>query len=161
MNASNRQSFARSLGEALASPSPAHRLTELLHCVLVSDPGPWESDDQQTIRGISERLDVESENGDRLILAGDMQLLLANGSSNSSINDLSERIADRLRVIAVGRKYLDGDLTRTSFLSYVAEQRWPDRLRQRVAGLAPDEISTFVDALKQVDITQLEAIFAV
>lgn len=161
MTASNRQLFAKSLEEALASSSPVQRLTELLHCVLVSDPGPWESDDQQTIRGISERLDVESENGVRLILAGDMQLLLANGSSNSSINDLSELIADRLRVIAVGRKYLNGDLTRTSFLSYVAEQRWPDRLRQRVAGLAPDEISTFVDALKQVDITQLEAIFAV
>jgi hypothetical protein len=128
---------------------------------MISDPPPWESDDDVVIRAISERLDFENEDGGRLTaLAGDMQLLLANASSNGNIIDLAELVADRQRVIAVGRRYLSGDLTRTSFLSYVARQRWPDRLRQRIGTLTLEELSTLIEALHGVDVTRLEAILA-
>lgn len=154
----DRVSFARGLGAALAAPDPAQGVNDLLRDVLTTEPVGWESDEQRLVRGISERVDVASGDADRLLpLARNVQALLDDASSNDAVELLLELIAERERVLGILRKYAQGTITQTGFLSFVAEQRWPESVRRRVAALSPADISSLVKALEESDIPQLEA----
>ncbi len=158
MTASDRRSFARSLGEGLSSPEPVRRVNELLRNAMVSDSTEWEVDDQRLVRAVAQRLDAVNGDTERFVgFARDIELLLDRASSNDSVELLLELMAERQRLAEIVRKYAAGHLSRTSFMSFVTEQRWPGQLRQRVGALSPDDLTKLVDALEQSDIARLEA----
>ena len=153
----DRKAFARGLGAALAAPEPAQRVNDLLRDVLTTEPVTWESDEQRLIRSISERVDVASGDAARLLtLARNVQTLLDEASSNDAVELLLELIAERERVLGIIRKHVQGTINRTAFLSFVAEQHWPESVRRRVAALSPADIASLATALDEGDITLLE-----
>lgn len=160
MTVPDRMAFARDLGAALAALEPAQRVNDLLRGVLTTEPVARESDEQRLVRSISERVDVASGDAARLLtLARNVQTLLDHASSNEAVELLLELITERERVAGIIRKYAQGTITRASFLSFVAEQRWPESVRRRVTALSPAEIASLATALEESDITELEASF--
>lgn len=159
MTLSDRTSFSHSLEAALAASEPVQRVNDLLRRVLALEPVPWESDEQRLVRGVAERIDTASGDANRLVvLARDVEHLLDQASSNDSVEILLELIAERQRVMIVMRKYAEGTISRTSLLSFVGEQRWPDSVRRRVAELSADDLANVMKALEESDIVQLEKI---
>lgn len=159
MTLPDRMSFARGLGAALAAPEPVQEVSRLLHHVLATEPVGWEPDEQRLVRGIAERLDTASGDANRLlVLARDVERLLDHASSNEGVELLLELIAERQRLLAVMRKCAEGTISRTGFLSFIGEQRWPDMVRRRMAALPQASLASVMRALEQSDIVELEAI---
>jgi len=155
----DRPTLARGLGAALAAPEPAQRVNDFLRAVLTTEPVAWESDEQRLMRHISERVDVASGDAGRLVsLAQNVQGLLNAASSNEAVELLLELVVERERVLGILRKYAQGTISRTGFLSFVTEQRWPEPVRHRVAALSPADVEGVVTALEQSDIARLESL---
>jgi hypothetical protein len=155
----DRVALARGLGAALAAPEPAQRVNDVLRAVLTTEPVSLESDEQRLMRSISERIDVASGDASRLVLlARNVHALLDAASSNDVVELLFELVAERERVLGVLRKYAAAAITRTGFLSFIAEQRWPESVRRRIAALSPSDIEGVVNALQEGDITRLETL---
>jgi len=153
----DRTAFARGLGAALAAPEAAQHVNDLLRGVLTTEPAAWESEEQRLVRSISERVDVASGDVTRLLrLARNIHTLVEDASSNRTVELLLELIAERERVLGIIRKHAQGTITRTGFLSFVAEQRWPESVRRRVAALSQADIASLATALEDGDITKLE-----
>ncbi len=151
--------FSHGLGAALATPEPAQRVNELVRRVLTTEPAAWESDGHRLLRVIAERLDTVSEDPRRLlVLAQDVKHLIDHASSNDQIELLLELLAERERVLGVMRKYTEGVISRTGFLSFIREQRWPDVIRGRMAALSEIEFASVMKSLEQCDVIQLESI---
>jgi hypothetical protein len=126
---------------------------------LTIDPSPWEANEQRLVRAIAERVDTTSGDAERLIgLAGDVAQLLDEASSNEEVERLLELVAERQRALTVVRKYIEGMISRTSFLSFVTEQRWSDPIRRRVAALSEADLRSLVSALEHVDVPRIETI---
>lgn len=114
------------------------------------------------LRAVSERIDTAcGESSELLPLAQNMQLLLEAASSNEVVELLSEMVAERKRVVAVLSKHLQGTIARVAFLSFVAEQRWPQFVRRRVAELSSLEVAELTSALDRGDVARLESLFVV
>lgn len=157
----NRAMFARGLGAALAAPKPAQSVNDFLRAVLTTEPVAWESDEQRLMRSISERIDVASGDPARLVpLSRNMLALLEVASSNEVVELLLELVAERERMHAIFGKYANGVITRTGFLSFIAEQRWPESLRRHIAALSSKDMESLVHALDEGDISRLEALIA-
>jgi hypothetical protein len=155
----DRTSFADSLALALAAAKPAQEVNELLRRVLMSEPSDWQSDEQHLVRRISERIDAVAGHEERvLVLARDVQRLLEGASSTHAVTLLLDLIVDRERSLAVLQKYDQDTISRTSLLSFVAEQHWPDAVRHRIIALTPPEFRILIAALAETDIEQLEAL---
>ncbi len=160
MNVSDLFSFADDLGAALAAPQPAQRVNELIRGVLIDD-SEWESDEQRLIHSISERLDmVSSDSRKLLILASDVLALIGEASSSERIEMLLELIADRQRSAEVMRKYAQGIISRTGYLAFLSEQRWPEAVRVRMTALSESDLIRLTHALERLEVGQLEVILA-
>lgn len=154
----DRAAFAHDLGAALAAPEPAQRIQDLLLSVLTIEPAASESDEQQLVRVITERVDAAGGDATRrLALARDVQSLLVGASSIEAVALLLEVVAERERVLGVLCKYVHGMISRTGFLSFIAEQRWPESIRQRMAALPRGDIAGLLSALEASNIAQLES----
>ena len=161
MTMPDRVTFARGLGAALAAPEPAQGVNDFLRAVLTTEPVVWESAEQRLMRSITERIDVASGDAARLVrLARNVQALLEAASSNEVVELLLELVAERERVHDIFRKYANGTITRTGFLSFIAEQRWPENLRRHIAALSAKDTEAVVHALDEGDIERLEALIA-
>ncbi len=159
MTVPDRVGLARGLGAALAAPEPAQRVNDVLRAVLTTEPVASESDEQRLMRSVSERIDVASGDASRLVLlARNVHALLDAASSNDVVEVLLELVAERERVLGILRKYAAGTITRTGFLSFIAEQRWPESVRRCIAALSPGDIEGVVNALDEGDITRLETL---
>lgn len=151
--------FAVRLGEALASAEPQKAVRALLDDVLISDPMNWESEQPHLVSAIVQRIDAVDNGSERLVdLARDLHRLLQDASSCERIQLLLEVVAERERVSGILGKYLVGTISRTGFLSFVAEQRWPDDIRRKVVDLETSDLSTLSTALYEADIPRLEAL---
>lgn len=159
MSVPDRKSFAGRLEAALLAPQPAQRVSSVIGEVLTEEPSVTESEDQRLVRRISERVDVASADSARLLrLARDVQDLLDGTSSAEAVERLLELVAERARVLEIARKHAQGAITRTSFLSFVAEQRWPESVRRRMAALSPADLASLVAALEGNEIARLETL---
>jgi hypothetical protein len=56
------------------------------------------------------------------------------------------------------QKYFLGIVTRTSLLSFIAEQRWPQPIRQRMASLRNPDLARLLTALLEMDVRTIESI---
>jgi hypothetical protein len=155
------KAFAHDLGAALAAPEPEQRLNDLLFRVLATEPSGWESDEQRLVRVIAGRVDAaDAGSMRRLALARNVQALLDNASSIDAVVLLLELVAERERVLGVLHKHLHGTVSRTGLLSFIAEQRWPESVRQRVAALTESDIAGLLSSLEMNNIGQLETALA-
>jgi hypothetical protein len=84
-------------------------------------------------------------------LAGDFHALLRDVAQSEAAESLLQVAADRERFLAIIEKYRGGIVSRTQFLSYVAEQRWPDAIRRRVASMPDAELTALRRAVSDRD----------
>jgi hypothetical protein len=153
----DRSSLVQALESALTAADPAREMAALLRAVLVSEPRSWEVFERDLVRRVVERLDTVKDDEDRLVnLAKDVKELLERASSMASVDDLLEVVAERHRFQSLIEKYIEGTVSRTAFLAYVAEQRWPREVRRRVEALPDDALPRLLSALQDPDVPWLE-----
>jgi len=158
MTIPNRSVFAADLGEALGSADPQKAVRALLDDVLIAGPISREIE-QDLVCEVAQRIDAADDGSERLVnLARDLRKLLQDGSSRERIQLLLEVVAERERVSSIVGKYLEGTISRTGFLSFVAEQRWPNEIREKVADLETPDLLTLLTALGEADMARLEAL---
>jgi hypothetical protein len=91
-------------------------------------------------------------------VATDMQQLLTRATSDEAVELLAELMIGRERMLAAARQYFAGTLRRSSFLSFLAEQPWPDVVRQRVSTMSDAELRVLTVALERHDVATLERV---
>lgn len=157
MTLPDKLAFVDQLGAALAAPRPAVAIRKLLRRILTEGVPSWDKGEQQFVRGLSERLDTVNSDEDRFVaLARDIYRLLSKASSNEIVIFLLEVVAERRRALSVIRKFAHGYVSRTSFLSFVSEQKWPDFVRRRIVSLSPADLQSLAVALDTIDVPELE-----
>lgn len=151
--------FARRLADSLSQKEPASHLQQLLRETLVPNvTSPVDPDDTLT-RIVAERIDVTAGNTRRMLaLANDVERLLTYASSDAAVELLLELIAERRRTATVIRRHLEGLVSRTAFLSFVSEQRWPATLKRSVEVLATNHLASLCTALDALDVQGIERI---
>jgi len=155
----DRVTLAHNLGAALAALEPAQRVNDLLRAVLTTEAVAWESDEQRLMRSVSERVEIASGTASRLVpLARSVHALLDAASSSEMVRLLLELAADRERLVGILLTHVKGTITQASFLSFVAEQRWPESVRRRIASLSLRDVEDLMNALNEGDIARLECL---
>jgi hypothetical protein len=91
-------------------------------------------------------------------LAAAIERLLSQVTSDESVELLLDLVVHRKRFLAVARKYLEGTISRTNFLSFVAEQRWPDAIQRRVSTMPDPELTRLASTLEERDFALVESI---
>lgn len=157
MTVPERLAFARQLESALAAREPAREVAELLRSVFVTEWPPDDRSDQWLVRKVAERIDAHTATGGGIIgLATDVQKLLSQASSDETVELLVDLVIERERFASVARKYLTRTISRTSFLSFVAEQSWPAVVRRRVSTLPDAELGELTNGLERQDFVLVE-----
>lgn len=129
-------------------------LDELLIQTLPEDTGE---------RGLSirvvERLDVVREDPARfLALADDLSTLLLEASTDQSAAELLELVAERGRTVEILDRHLGGTVSRTSLLSFISSQRWPQAVKRRFESETRDRPRELRKALVALDVPLLESL---
>jgi hypothetical protein len=159
MTSPERLVFASQLRSALSSPAPAQHVGTLLRDIFLAD---WPVDshrDQWLVRRVAERIDAAGGDDSAIVaLAGAIERLLSHATSDESVELLLDLVVQRERFLSVARKYLAGTISRTNFLSFVAEQRWPDAIRRRVSTMPDPELTRLASTLEQQDFALVERI---
>lgn len=156
MTSYERKRLQEDLGAALAAPNPASQVTEVIRQALVRDDDEWPVGEGQLEKRLVERLDAVVDDPERLLqLTSDLQQLLGDSSSDEEVELLLELVAERARAAAILKKYTAGIISRTSLLSYIAEQRWPDAIRHRIPMLSTEGLTQLTSALEDRDIPLL------
>jgi hypothetical protein len=123
--------------------------------ILVAESMTPETSEQVSVRWLVERLDAwTTVSGNISAVVNDIMPLLERASS-SEVELLLEMMLDRKRVAKVFDKYIQGTISRTGYLSFVAEQRWPAHLRRRMRIMGIQAVSETRSALVKRDIALL------
>lgn len=145
------------LGEALSSPDAARALRQLLRVELAREPGFVQEESRDLSVRLAERLDAIGDSDERLLEASRaVHRLLLEASSVRSLEQLFELVIESPRLHQVLVRHLEGRLSRTQFLSFVAEQSWRREVRTRVTELTQQGLERLRDATNVVDIATLE-----
>lgn len=154
------ESFSKDFGAALAAPTPVLSINALLHRLLTTEwPARDSAVEQQLLRTVVERLDAARDDTHRLLdLTVDVKHLIDHASSATSIELLLEIVVERERVLHVLRKHLAGTISRTGFLAFVSEQRWPTLLKHRTVEFSHADLEAIMNALERRDIRRLETL---
>lgn len=145
------------LGEALSSPDAARAVRRLLHAQIASEPAFVQEESRDLSVRLAERLDAIGDSDERLLEASRAaQRLLSAASSAGSVEQLLELVMQSPRLHQVLGRHLEGRLSRTQFLSFVAEQSWTRTIRTSVAELRKEGLEQLRDATHVVDIATLE-----
>lgn len=156
---------ARRFGEQLRTAALAPRGSEAVRALLdpilreapVSDSASAFADRQATT-AMAHRIETASSSPSRYLeLATDLGALLQQLSPSHAL-DLAEAVAERHRVAAVAEKYLSGVVSRTSFVSFVVEQRWPAHVKETVLTMHPTAIEQLRQALTALDLPRLRGL---
>lgn len=152
--------FGEELEAALAAPDSPQAVRDLVRQVLVSEP-PQDHGGGQLVRRLGERLDVVEGDPTRMVaLAKDLTKLLRGASSEDAISLLLEVVAERERFLGVLSKHMDGTISRTGLLSFIAKQRWPQAVKRRAEGVTAMDAQSLREALRSRDFRQLERLLA-
>lgn len=144
----NRTEIAQRMRDALASSDAPAALKELLRSMIVAHDIQSESENIRILSYLVQRLDTMQGDAARLVaLATDFEVLLRHASSVEEVESLLELVAERERFSDIVRKYLAGVLSRSSFLSFITEQRWPASTRRRLSELSEQELVRLMRAL--------------
>lgn len=145
------------LVEALSSPDAVGALRRLLHAQLTRAPALDQQENRELSVRLAERLDAIGDSDERLLEASRaVQRLLAAATSARAVEQLHELVLQSPRLHQVLGRHLEGRLSRTQFLSFVAEQNWTPSIRQVVAELPSERLEQLRDATDLIDIAALE-----
>lgn len=149
--------FGIALRSALASPEPVKRVQELLRDILTTEPAAGPPCEGEVVRRIAERMDASNGTARRLVaLAKDVERLIEGSESCTNVETLFEVFVERERTAGIVSKFVNGPITRTGFLSFIAEQPWSSDIRARVAELSTDDLRVLAAALQEPDIKTVE-----
>jgi hypothetical protein len=150
--------FANELKSA-AGLSDIARVRELVREVIANEELEIPVDDEGLILNVAQRIDAADQSPlEMLQLGHDLGRLMLEAASKLKGIDLIPVIAERTRFASVLRKHLNGALSRTSVLSYLAEQRFPGILRERLRSLSDRDFGSLLLALEKLDIRSLEVL---
>lgn len=105
------------------------------------------------------RLDAAADDEPRFTrLAHDVEALLRAPISDTNQATLFELAAERRRFADVAAKYRAGVLSRTEYLSYLTDQRWPTEIGRAIAALSAPEAARLTEALSRGDYGVVDAL---
>jgi len=143
-----RAALEEQLAAVDADPSAAAALRAWVRDVVIGDDVEVESKVEPLILGALEKLDLASVNdGDLTEVARELHALLRDVQEDDLAKDLVPLARDRVQVTHVLRKVVDGHISRTGWLSYVAEQRWPASVKNGLTALDGSRLSQLLNAL--------------
>lgn len=152
------RSFAGDLRSSLNADDPGSEITHLVRQIIASDPQIVESEEQAIVRSAAERLDVSADGARLTRFATDVATLIEQSLSPNEVDLLLELIAERSRAVDIVRKYMDGRLTRTSYLSFLSSQRWPQTVKLRLQALNDEETVRLATALEDLDVDSIRSL---
>ena len=94
---------------------------------------------------------ASANDGDLTEVARELHALLCDVQEDDLAKDLVPLARDRVNVTHVLRKVVDKHISRTGWLSYVAEQRWPASVKTGLAALDGSRLSQLLIALLNSD----------
>jgi hypothetical protein len=143
------ESFSRQLQAVTEGSLQVSEFRAWLVRLLSGDNIEFNEQDEETLGRVVGRLE-NSETEERLrTLASDFQRLLSTTGCGEDARLLIEIVEDRERVVQVLDRYLAGILSRTGYLSYLTEQRWPRDIRARLGEFTSDQLEGIRDALQR------------
>jgi hypothetical protein len=149
--------FSTRLGQALSSPDAARAVRRLLHEEIARAPAIVQEEHGDFPPRFAERLDAIGDLDERLLEASwAVHRLLLAVSSGSALDQLFDLVVEGPRLHRVLQRHLDGRVSRTQFLGFIAEQHWRRGVQARVADLTRAELERLRDAIYAVDIARLE-----
>lgn len=153
--------FGEELRTAAFAPQGYETVRALLDPILREAPLPQglnAFEERQATAAVAQRIDTASSSPKRYLeLATDLGALLQHLRPRDAL-ELAEAVAERHRVAALLEKYLSGVLSRTSFLSFVSEQRWPTHVKDTVLSLDRSAIERLRHALMALDLPVLRSL---
>jgi hypothetical protein len=148
----DRAETAQWLRDAVSGRIPASALRDWIRAAMVGNAIQLDPDDAHLLGPLIERLDMVQDDDVALLeLAADFHTLLAQPALENAVTLLLELVVDRARFLEILRKYDQGVIRRTQFLSYLSEQPWPQSVRARVATLSSNDVQSLRDALSSKD----------
>lgn len=150
--------FSSRLGEALLHPTPAQAVRQLLReALLARERGTVQYHAYEHSWWFVERLDAIGDSDSRLLEASRaVHRLLRTASSERSIEMLREVVVESARLHQVLARHLDGRVSRTQLLSFLAEQSWGPDVKAALSRLSHTELEHLRDATGINDIAMLE-----
>jgi len=147
-----RSALEEQLAAVDANPSAAAALRAWVRDVVIGDDVELDIHVESLILAAVEKLDLASANdGDLTEVARELRALLRDVEDDDVAKDLVPLARDRVHVTQVLRKVVGGHISRTGWLSYVAEQRWPAAVKNGLAALDSSRLDQLLNALVSSD----------
>lgn len=135
-----------------ADPSAIAGLRAWVRDVVIGDDVELEGQVEALVLAVVEKLDMASANdGDLTEVARELHALLQDVQEDDVAKEMVPLARDRVNVTDVVRKVVGGHISRTGWLSYVAEQRWPASVNSGMAALEDPRLSQLLNALSNSD----------
>src|SRR6266487_3164240 len=148
----NRSALEKQLAAVDADPSAAAALRAWVRDVVIGDDIELDSQVEPLILAAVERLDLASANDTDLIeVARQLHALLRGVEDEDLAKALVPLAEDRANVTDVLRKVVKGHISRTGWLSYVAEQHWSAPVKKALAEADGPRLTQLLNALVTAD----------
>jgi hypothetical protein len=133
-------------------------VSALLYPILLEVPAVAVDELRCVTIEVAMRIDTASGSPrDYCELAADLGALLEHVPLSDVLN-LTEAVVQRRRTSSLIEKHLSGVVSRTSLLSFVAEQRWPRHVKETVVLLDRGALQQLLDALSVLNLSVLRAL---
>jgi hypothetical protein len=148
----NRSTLESTLRELLGGTRPEAEFRGWLEMAVVGDSVDMPAEDEVLVSAIVDWLDSSRDTSQDLHAAAESAArLLQSGLTNDEVCQILDVVRNRSRLLEVLTKLAAQQLTRTAFLSFVAEQRWPPVVKKRLAGLSTAKLPTLAETLRRKD----------
>jgi hypothetical protein len=130
----SRSELLENLQKGERGATGIQELREWLRDIMVDSDLELDDTAAPLIHASAERLDVAS---DATVgqLAGDLRRLIIAVAEDEVAKQLIPVVEERERVAEVLEKVGDGRISRTAFLSFITERRWPTLVKDCIAGM--------------------------
>jgi len=135
-----------------ADPTSVTALRAWVRDILIGDDVEMDAQVEPLILAVVERLDLASGNDTELIeVARQLHALLRGVEDEELAKALVPLAQDRANIMDVLRKAVKGQVSRTGWLSYVAEQHWSAPVKKALAVLDGPRLTHLLNALVHAD----------
>lgn len=147
----DRTTFGLELQNAANSDQPERALDSLIRQIIIGDEVELCEDDATAVLTAAEAIEAALSDPERTrALARELGYLLVKPPGDRAL-DFIYIALDRDRLVNVVERHLNGMISRTGWLAFVSEQRWPERLRDAFKQLRRDALVELGDALRSRD----------
>lgn len=155
----SRDTIAIKLRELLAAAASEAEFRAWLSAAVIGDGTDVPNEDAELVAAVVDWIESRSETADELTAAvRTADALLQATLTNLEVCQLIGLVRGRDRLVKVLKKLEAGQLSRTAFLSFLAEQNWATGVKQRFASLGRGEIAEVRGALDRGDYTVMSGL---